>query len=175
MAAPYVINQPNYPDVNGLKPDFYALKMIVPGLYNGVFPVGLTAIDFEDGLESGKLRGNSPLLLAKSTGDYHCKASLEMWVKDYYNALLPFLGNINPLLGAYEVAFSLDLQYATANDPFPTATQIVSSRIGKVSEAHKQGQDPLKVKIELDEPYMIVRNGVVPFQPTQAFWPTPTL
>lgn len=172
----YLVNQPQYPDVNGLKPDFFALRMIVPGLYSGAFPIGLTSVNFGDKLESGKLRGNLQSLLAKTSGKYTAKASLEMYMNDFYLGFLPFIGNLGLQqgIGAYEVSFSLDLQFSTPNDPFPKTAQIVSTRIGAPDDDHKEGQDPLKVKIELDEPFAVVRQGVVPFAPTLAFWPTVT-
>lgn len=172
----YVVNAPNYPDINGQKPDFYALRLIVPGLYSGAFPIGLTAISFGDKLESGRLRGNSQGLLAKTSGKYTAKSSLEMYMNDFYNGLLPFIGNLGlaqvPLpLGAYEQPFNLDLTYSTPNDPFPKTVQVIGTRIGEPTDDQKEGQDPLKIKIELDEPFAIVRNGVIPYAPTQAFWP----
>lgn len=170
----YTVNQPVYPDVNGLKPDFYALTLIVPGLYTGAFPIGLTAISFGDKRESGKLRGNSPVLLAKTPGKYSVeKCSLEMFHKDFYQGLLPFLGNLGQPegLGAYEVAFGLDLTFSTANDPTPTNVQIVGASIGTPSEDYKESQEALKVKVDLDEPFLLVRNGVVPMALQATFWP----
>ncbi len=173
----YIVNQPIYPDINGAKPDFYALRLIVPGLYSGAFPIGLTAITFGDKLESGRLRGNLQGLLAKTSGKYTAKASLEMYMNDYYNGLLPFIGNLGlPAgLGAYETPFNLDLQYSTPADPFPKTVQIMGTRIGAPDDDQKESQDPLKVKIELDEPFAIVRNGVIPYAPDMAFWPVQSL
>ncbi len=175
----YTVNAPNYPDINGLKPDFYSIKMSIPGgLYNGAVPVGLTAIDFSDKRESGKLRGNSQVMLAKTAGKYSVgKCSLEMYMNDYYQGFLPFMGNqgleATPSpLGAYEVSFSIDLIFSTPNDQFPKSVQIVGASIGEVTESEKEGQEPLKVKIDLDEPFFLVRNGVIPVAPMAAFWPS---
>lgn len=170
---PYTVNTPQYPDINGAKPDFFALKLIIPGLYSGAFPVGLTAVSTGDKMESGRGRGNLPGLIFKTGGKYTAKASLEMFMDDYYESLLPFIGNLGlPLgLGAYETPFNLDLLYSTPADPFPKNVQIIGTRIGEPNEDHKEGQDPLKIKIELDEPFALVRNGVVPYQPAMAFWP----
>lgn len=173
--GPYVINQPQYPDVNGLKPDFYALKLIVPGLYSGVFPVGLTAINYGDKLESGRLRGNAQFLLAKTPGKYSVEGvSLTMYMNDYYQSLLPFLGNLGlqQSLGAYEVAWGLDLTFSTANSPVVNSVQLGGVRIGSPKETHKEGQEALMVSIDMDEPFFLVRNGVVPAALTAAFWPT---
>ena len=171
----YVVNAPSYPDVNGQKPDFFALRMMIPGLYSGAFPIGITAVNFSDKLEKGKLRGNLPGLLAKTPGKYGAKSSLEMYMDDFYNGLLPFLGNLGLELGvgvgAYEVPFDLDFQYSTATMVIPNTVQIIGASIGEPSDDQKEGQDPLKVKIELDEPFGIVRNGVIPYRPDLPFWP----
>jgi hypothetical protein len=171
---PYTVSQQAYPAVNGLKPDFYSLMFIVPGLYSGTLPVGLTAVDFGDKRESGKLRGNAPVMIGKSQGKYSVeKCSLEMYMNDFYEGFLPFLGNLGAQqnLGAYEVAFGYDLIYSTPNDPSPKSVQIVGASIGTVTESQKEGQDPLKVKIDLDEPFLLVRNGVIPVAIQGAYWP----
>ena len=171
---PYTVNAPSYPDVNGQKPDFYALKFIVPGLYTGVLPVGLTKIQFSDKLTKGKLRGNSQLLLAKTMGKYEVgKCSLTMYMDDFYSGLLPFLGNLGAPqgLGAYEVPFGIDLIYSTANDPKPKSVQIVNTSIMEPAEDQSESEKPLEVKIDLDEPFMLVRNGVIPAALASAAWP----
>jgi hypothetical protein len=176
----YTVNQPNYPDVNGLKPDFYALKLIVPGLYSGTVPIGLTGIDYSDKLTSGRLRGNSQTMLAKTSGKYEVgKCSLEMYMNDFYQGFLPFLGNLGLAstpgpLGAYEVSFGLDLVYSTPNDQFPKSVQIVGARIGEPKESHKEGEKALFVSIDLDEPFLLVRNGVIPVAVQATYWPVST-
>jgi hypothetical protein len=173
----YVVNQPNYPDVNGLKPDFFALSLLIPGLYTGSFPIGLTAVDFGDSRTSGKLRGNAPVMLAKTPGMYKVEAcSLTMYHKDYYQGLLPFMGNLGlpQNLGAYEVAFGLDMSFSTPNDPTPTNVQIVGASIGKPTEGYKSGEEALQVKVDLDEPFLLIRNGVVPMAVQSTYWPVNT-
>ena len=173
--------QPNYPDVNSLKPDFAAVQLMLPGLYTGPSPVGITGVSFSDTLESGKLRGNSPIMLGKTRGQYSAKASLEMYVDDAY-ALLAFIGNQaaqdpNGPFGAYEYTWSLELIYSVPgqNSGFTHNIQIVGIRIATISDDQKEGQDPLKAKVEFDDPYMIIRDGVVPFQPQATFWPTDSI
>jgi hypothetical protein len=172
----YVVNQPTYPSVNGLKPDFFALSLLIPGLYNGLFPIGLTAVDFGDSRTSGKLRGNAPVMLAKTPGMYKVEAcSLTMYHKDYYQGLLPFMGNLglSQQLGAYEVAFNLQMSFSTPDDPTPTNVQIVGASIGKPTEGYKSGEEALQVKVDLDEPFVLVRNGVIPMAvQNQTYWPT---
>ena len=175
----YVVNQPSYPSVNGLKPDFYSLRLNINGpagqpLYNGVSPVGLTSIDFSDKRESGKLRGNAAVLLAKTPGKYTVKASFEMYMADFYGGLLPFLGSLGlPLgLGAYELAFGMDLVYSVPGQLIPFDAQLVGASLGDVGDSQKEGQDPLKVKVELDEPFMLVRQGVIPMDLALTTWPT---
>lgn len=171
----YTVNQPQYPDINNAKPDFYAMRMVVPGLYSGAMPIGLTAITFGDKLEKGKLRGNAQYLLAKGRGKYTvADPTLEMYMDDFYLGLLPFLGNLGqPLgLGAYEVAFNLQFVFSTPNSPYPKRVQINGASIGSVDEDQKESQDPLKVKVKLDEPFQLLRNGVVPAATDAAIWPT---
>jgi hypothetical protein len=172
---PYVVNQPIYPDVNGLKPDFFALTLRIPPLYTGEFPIGLTAIDFGDKRESGKGRGNAPVMLFKTAGKYTVeKCSLTMYHKDYYEGLLPFIGNLGipQNKGAYEVQFGLDLSFSTPSDPYPTNIQIVGASIGSPTESYKSGEEALQVKVDLDEPFLLVRNGVVPMALQAYYWPT---
>jgi hypothetical protein len=171
----YTVNQPQYPAINTLQPDFYALKLIIPGLYAGTIPVGLRAIDYGDKLTKGKVRGNSQVLLGKTPGKYEVgKCSLTMLMNDFYNGFLPFIGNLGQPqgLGAYEVAFGFDLVYSTANDPQPKSVQIVGASIGEVNEKQKESETPLEVVVDLDEPFMLVRNGVVPAALAGSFWPT---
>jgi hypothetical protein len=168
------IFQPVYPDVNNAKPDFYALEISLPGLYSGPFPIGITAIQFSDNLEAGELRGNSPMMLAKTTGKYSAKCSLTLYEYEALN-MIQFLGQLgaatvpNPL-GAYEVAWNFSLNYHVPNQPSHTV-QINGVRLGEVDNDYKSGQEALAVKFNLSPPYMIIRDGVVPFQPTQTFWP----
>jgi len=169
--------QPQYPDINGQRFDFSSVQIRVPGIFQGPSPVGINGLMYSDNMEPGEVRGNSPLVLGRSRGQYKAKASLKIYKIEMGNlmmfldelGLLAIDGDGNPTPQGYkEVAFDWICSYAGPGQPVRT-DQIVGCRITEDVDDYKSGQDPLLVTVSLN-PIYLIKAGVAPFQPDQALW-----
>ena len=136
-----------YPDVNGVRYDFSSIDINVEG---AIFK-GYTAVSYSHKLEPGKLRGTSPQVLGRTTGEYDCEGSVTLALEEW-TELRAALGN-----GFMAKVFGIVVTYGNDAQPV-TSDELVGCRIKNVEKDHSQGTDALAVKLDLDIMY-IVEDG----------------
>ena len=164
------INQPSYPDINGKRYQFASIQFFFPNYPGQIF--GLQAIDYDETMEIGELRGTSPDLLGQTTGKSSFKGTLTLPKVESDNLLVaiesaataspdPLTGNIQGYLQF--VTPVVTISYQDYNQPF-IFDQIFGLRLIKSADTHKTGQEALYVKYDWMA-YMVSRNTKYPDNP----------
>jgi len=150
----------NYPDINGIRYDFSSIEFGVSPIFAPI--VGIQAINYEDTLDPGEIRGTSPQVIGRTRGKYDAKADIVCYVaeRELIFAAVAALATTS-LIGYREQPFDITVSYSDYLQP-NIVDNIVGNRIKKPSSAHKTGQEGLMTKIELHTMY-ILWNGRNPY------------
>lgn len=132
------MNTPDYPLINGHRYSFSSIE----ATFNGKKYIGFSAINFDEELEPGEVRGASAELLGRTRGDYKTSGSYEMYLQED-EVFIEALGD-----GYGEVSFNITVMYAEDNSPVIQKT-LIGCRIKKGSHGHTKGTDGLSVKRDL--------------------------
>ncbi len=157
------------PLVNGRRFDFSSVLVMM----NTIPCVGrsITAINYEDALTPGQVRGGHPMVLGLTRGDYDANASMEMpkeesdlflnWIIAQGTAAGLMQGSVPP--GFMEVRFEIMVAYAESLISSAIQTdELNGCRIVRVSDAHQRGGGAgLSVRFDLFVQH-ILRNGKAP-------------
>lgn len=141
---------PQYPLVNGIRYDWSTAEIVV----NKKKILGITSLNYSDGLEPGEVYGTHPQKLGRTRGQYKPEGSLEMY-KQEADELMATLGD-----GFFEKSFDVVVSYSAPGQPTVT-DKVMGCRIKKVDTSFASGTDALKVKLDLDV-MLIIRNGIKP-------------
>ena len=142
----------NYPLINGYRHSFASIELNV----NGRRIVGFAALNYSDSVERGKVRGNHPVALGMTRGDYDAEASLTLYNEEW-DELATALGD-----GLYDAVF--DITATFADDNAPTVTdKIIGCRFKKIGKSNSQGTDGTTVEKDLDLDH-IEWSGKKPFK-----------
>ena len=144
----------SYPLVNGNRFSFASIELSMAA--GGRF-IGFTAINYSDNLERGEVRGAHPMILGRTREDYKAEADAELF-KSEAQLFLEYLGE-----GYMEKEFDVVVCYQEFDTAsIPLVVDILKScSIKKIEDAHTQGTEGLKMKLELN-PLYILRNGKTP-------------
>lgn len=127
------------PAINGNVYDYATIKLMLDGdLY-----VSVKSIKYKDSCEPGELRGTSPQILGRTTGDYKAEASIEV-SKGAANELRKKLGT-----GFMAVKFDAVVNYQPPGDLEIITDRVIGCRIKSTDNSHSQGSDALTETIEL--------------------------
>ncbi len=160
-----------YPLINGNLFDFSSFEFSIPGYpppppYGGV--LSIQSIDYSDNLEPGEMRGAAPHVLARTRGKYAATAKLTLPKVEADNIadLIQTFGAAVPrAMGYLEFgALTITCSYYEPSMPALVVDQLVGFRVTKMSDAHKTGQEPLMVDLDVSL-FMLIRNGRYPFDP----------
>jgi hypothetical protein len=113
--------------------------------------LGISAINYEHGLEPKRSKGTHSQDLGRSTGDYSTAGSLTIDKQDA-ELIRADLGD-----GYMEEEFFIVVNYAKTGMPVIT-DELLGVRIKKESDAHSKGGDTLSETWELDI-LEVVKNG----------------
>ena len=136
-----------YPLVNGTRFDFSSIETDV----NGVVNKGYKEISYSHKLEPGQVKGNSPQVLGRTTGEYSAEGSLTMFLSEWDE----LKRSLSP--GYMTTVFTISVAYNDDGEPLQV-DNLLGCRIKNVEKQHSQGGDPLAMKIDLDILY-IRENG----------------
>jgi hypothetical protein len=136
------------PLVNGNEYSFASIELNIKGtLFTAV-----KSIQYDGGLEPGKVYGTGVIALAHTRGTYEASASIEVYRGDF-EKLTALLGD-----GFGEVTFEITVVYAEKNRPTIT-DRLPAVRIMKPAMDNSQGSDALTVKLDLTVLDQIEYNG----------------
>lgn len=142
-----------WPLVNGEYPSFCSIVAVILGER---FPIGLTAVNYEDNLEPGEVRGNSAQLIGRTLGDYSATAS--------FSAFKPQMSDILAILarrgGIYQVSFNLIINIERAATLH--TDEVLGCRIQTLTDDHSEGTDALVQQATLHT-MGIVRDNRLPY------------
>ena len=135
------------PLINGVDYDFSSIEFMVPGYpptppYGGILEV--SAIDYDDDLEAGELRGAAPNVLGRSRGKYTAGGKVEMakLAADNLLEVIQAFGMAQPRpMGYLEYGGLLvTVNYFEPSIDALVTDQLVGFRLKKPSDSHKTGQ-----------------------------------
>jgi hypothetical protein len=115
-----------------------------------------TAVEYEESLEPGVLRGTSAIKKARTRGEYDASGKLTLYKGDL-GSLLGQLVAAGAGKGYMEVAFDVIASYS--EDGTTVTDVLVGCRIKSISEAYSNGNDALMVDLDLDV-MKITRDGI---------------
>lgn len=142
-----------YPVINGQRCDFSSIETDV----NGVVQSGYKEISYSHKLDPGKLRGTSPEVLGRTTGEYSAEGSLTLYLAEWEQlreSLAP---------GYMVTSFDTTVAYNASGEPLQV-DELIGCRITNVEKQHSQGTDPLTVKLTLDI-LKVIEDGDDPLPP----------
>lgn len=145
-------NFPAEPLLNGKYPQYSNVEIGIAGVRNFL---GLTELNYSDSCEPGEARGNKIIRLGTTDGEYKAEGSITMH-KRHHQELIKLLGD-----GFYLVTFEIVVIYDMNDGLGLLEDTIEGVRLKKNDQAHKQGNDPLMPKFDLDVT-LILWNGVSP-------------
>ena len=145
-----------FPNVQGFAHDHSSLDIKL----NGISSIGVSSIDWNDGLTPGKVFGTAAQRIAVTRGQLESGGSLEMY-KEYAKEFERQLTTQTPNTGLYEIFFPIDVIIVPENGAGQSEINLRGVRITKRTFSSSSGSEPLKYKYELDIAYIIV-DGVNP-------------
>lgn len=162
FTPPYSISNPL---INGTRYDYSAISFVA----NGQPIVGVTEIDYSNGVEPGEVFGTLPQKIGETRGQLKPEASFTILFLEYQN-LIAQLCVLNGTSGSgyMEARFDIGIQYQISTGPL-IQDVIRGARLKKASRSFKQGNEALAIKCDLSCFY-VIENGLYPLGIT----PTPT-
>ncbi len=128
-----------YPMMDGHELSFASIEANFGG---GVF-AGFSAIDYDDALEPGEVRGASPQVLATTRGDAKFTASATMRKSEFEN----YRARLAAGQGYMEVRHPITVAYFEIGANAPIVDVLHGCRIKQAKDSHKQGTEGLMVAI----------------------------
>lgn len=135
--------------VNGLTFDFSSVSILVATPVP-TFITRITAINWEQSLTPGIMRGNSAHKLGRSRGTYEASGSMTMYVEEWRVMRAALAAAPLPALGGFmEKSFAITITAAESTG-LPMQDVLTGCRITKEGRQYQQGGDVLMVDLDFD-------------------------
>lgn len=133
--------------VNGNAFDYSSIKITMADPVPIEFE-RVVAINYEHSLDPDELRGQGPKPLADTTGTYTTRASMSMYLGDWYIFRKLLTAMVTQSGGFMQKRFQVIVSYAEAGEQAVTDT-LRGCRVIKTSKAYRRSNDALMVDIDL--------------------------
>lgn len=149
--------------VNGHAYDFTSIKLM-PMLPGAPLLERFVALNYEQSLEVGELRGRGSKVLGTTRGEYSANASMTIYAEDFSILQTALMTLPTALPGPYglpgfmERRFMINVTYAEAPPSLPITDVLRGCRITRVGKAYSRGNEPLMVDIDLHVMEILLNN-----------------
>lgn len=137
--------------LNGVYHDHTSLQIFIDGQET----VGIPELNYSDGLDPGEVRGTRSQVLGFTRGQYATEGDVTLYKRQYVSLITRF-GD-----GFLEHDFPIVISYRNDDNGGLITDTLAGVRLKKPSNASSEGNDPIKVKIDLRITY-ILWNGKNP-------------
>lgn len=136
-----------YPLINGVRHDFSSIEAKIAGRSF----LGFEEITYSHSREPGDVYGTHAQRIGRTRGQYKAEAAVVMYKAEYAD----FIASLGD--GYMEKTFELVVSYSERFDGrLKTITdRIVGCTIRRSEDSHRQGNEALRVRVELDPMYVL--------------------
>lgn len=135
--------------INGNMYDFTSIKLL-PSVLAAPILERFTAISYELALEPGEVRGRGSKVYGTTRGQFSASGSMTVYAEDFEILKGGLMAQATPkAAGFMEKRFLLNVGYAELPPAAPILDILRGCRITRVSKPYQQGNEPLKVDLDL--------------------------